>query len=65
MINNHPIPNISEQAQQPFIELVDKILSLKEQNPAADTKALEAQIDTLVYALYGLTPDEIKIVEGK
>lgn len=28
-------------------------------------KALETQIDTLVYALYGLMADEIKIVEGK
>jgi hypothetical protein len=26
--------------------------------------ALDRQIDTLVYELYGLTPDEIKIVEG-
>ena len=26
--------------------------------------ALDRQIDVLVYALYALTPDEIKIVEG-
>lgn len=25
----------------------------------------EKQIDQLVYQLYGLTPEEIKIVEGK
>jgi len=25
----------------------------------------EAEIDRLVYALYGLTPDEIAIVEGR
>ena len=31
----------------------------------ADVSALELEIDELVYALYGLTPDEIKIVEGK
>jgi len=30
-----------------------------------DTSALEKQIDEMVYALYGLTPDEIAIVEGK
>jgi len=30
----------------------------------ADTSALERAIDELVYGLYGLTPDEIKIVEG-
>lgn len=27
--------------------------------------ALERQIDEMVYALYGLTPEEIAIVEGK
>lgn len=60
-----PIPKASSAKQQPFIELVDKTLTLKKQNPAADTKTLEAQIDTLVYALYGLNEDEISIVEGK
>ncbi len=64
-IKNFPIPKLSSDQQQPFIELVDKILALKKQNPAADTKALEAQIDTLVYALYELTAEEISIIEGK
>ena len=31
----------------------------------ADTSALEAEIDGLVYGLYGLTEEEIGIVEGK
>jgi hypothetical protein len=31
----------------------------------ADTSALEKQIDKMVYALYGLTPEEIAIVEGR
>jgi hypothetical protein len=30
----------------------------------ADTSALEREIDRLVYGLYGLTEDEIRIVEG-
>ena len=30
----------------------------------ADTYALERQIDKMVYKLYGLTDEEIKIVEG-
>jgi len=29
-----------------------------------DVSALEREIDELVYALYGLTPEEIEIVEG-
>jgi len=36
---------------------------LKRRRAGADTTALEAEIDRLVYALYGLTPAEIKLVE--
>lgn len=34
-------------------------------NQATDTKELESKIDFLVYKLYNLTDDEIKIIEGK
>ena len=34
------------------------------ENPAADTSALDREIDQQVCALYGLTPEEIAIVEG-
>jgi len=44
--------------------LVDQILSAKKANPSADTSALEQQIDLQVYHLYGLTEEEIRIVEG-
>jgi hypothetical protein len=47
-----------------MIKLVDQILSTKKSNPTADTCALENEIDQLVYELYGLTEEEIKIVEG-
>lgn len=43
---------------------VDQILSLKKDNPEADTSALEREIDFMVYALYGLSEEEISIVEG-
>jgi len=33
--------------------------------PQADTSKLESETDQLVYALYELTEDEIKIVENK
>ncbi|HCE55246.1 MAG TPA: restriction endonuclease, partial [Lutibacter sp.] len=56
-----PVKQISDEI--PFIEMVNAILSAKKQNPQADTTDLEAQIDQLVYALYELTEDEIKIVE--
>ena len=44
--------------------VVNQILSLKSQDPTADTSALEAKIDEMVYDLYGLTEEERKIVEG-
>ena len=42
---------------------MDKILAAKKANPQADTSDMEKQIDQLVYALYGLTEEEIRIVE--
>ncbi|MBO4858908.1 MAG: N-6 DNA methylase [Treponema sp.] len=60
-----PIPQATVEQQKPVIELVDKILTAKKANPQADTSKEEAEIDRLVYALYGLSEDEIKIVEEK
>ena len=57
------VPKLSPIQQQPFILLVDKILAAKAQDSKADTSKLEAKIDQLVYPLYGLTAEEIKIVE--
>jgi hypothetical protein len=62
-IEQLPIKNITEKQQTPFIILVDKILATKKKDPNADTSALEKEIDCLVYQLYGLTEEEIKIVE--
>lgn len=61
---NLPIIKIGVKEQQPFIDKVDQILSLKKVNPAADTSALEREIDFMVYELYGLSEEEISIVEG-
>lgn len=45
-----------------------KVLSWPEidqgRNAVADTCTLESEIDRMVYKLYGLTKEEIKIVEG-
>ena len=60
-----PIPYVTKEQQQPIIALVDQILAAKKADPNADTSALELQIDLLVYKLYGLTDDEIAIVEGR
>ena len=57
------IPISYPKDQKPFIKLVDKILSLKKSNPEADTSDLEAEIDMLVYELYGLSEEEIAVIE--
>lgn len=62
-VRNIPIVEIPKPEQQPFIDKVDQILSLKKDNPEADTSALEREIDFMVYELYGLSEEEIKIVE--
>ena len=43
--------------------LVDSIVSLKEESLSNDTSVFEQQIDLLVYHLYGLTYDEVLIVD--
>ena len=50
---NLPIPDIALAQQQPFVDLVDRILAAKTAAPAADISALEAEIDRLVCGLYG------------
>ena len=44
---------------------MDGILSTKDTDPSADTSELETEIDQLIYSLYGLTNEEIAIVEGR
>jgi len=67
-VNNFEIPPINfanELIVKQIEKLVDKILAAKKQNPQADTRELEKEIDLLVYKLYDLTEEEIKIIEGK
>jgi hypothetical protein len=62
---NIPLPSAIPAQQKPIIALVDKILAAKKDDPQADTSKEESEIDRLVYQLYGLSEDEIKIVEGR
>ena len=59
-----PIPAASPEKQKPVERLVERILAAKARDATADVSALEREIDELVYALYALTPEEIKLVEG-
>ena len=60
-----PVRKCAAFEQDAIINKVNEILSDKYSNPSADTSALESEIDRLVYQLYGLTEEEIRIVEGK
>ena len=65
-LNSLPIPNVTQAQQKPVIALVDRILAAKKKDPQADTTALEAEIDKLVYKLYGITDEkEIAVIEGR
>jgi hypothetical protein len=65
-IEKSPLPPITKGNQpiaDQIIQKVDQILSNKKQNPFANTSNLEHQIEQLVYKLYNLTSEEIKIIE--
>jgi len=60
---NYPIPQLPLERQLLFVLLVDKILTAKKQNPKANTKELEDKIDIMVYKLYELIYDEVKVID--
>lgn len=72
-IDKEPLLNIpivdtnskNKKLADELINLVDEILKAKEQNKNANTQELENKINSLVYKLYNLTEDEIKIIENK
>ncbi|ELM5344844.1 Eco57I restriction-modification methylase domain-containing protein [Campylobacter jejuni] len=67
-IERLPIPKINsknEKLADELINSVDEILKAKEQDKNANTQELENKINSLVYKLYNLTEEEIKIIENK
>lgn len=58
-----PIKIVSESQQIPIIKLVDKILEIKKESLGKDTSIEETMINNLIYDIYGLSKDEIKIIE--
>ncbi|WQZ74563.1 class I SAM-dependent DNA methyltransferase [Helicobacter pylori] len=62
-----PIPKITTKNQELADKITDcakQILALKEKDSKANTQGLEKEIDALVYRLYNLTDEEIKIIEN-
>lgn len=58
-----PIKAASPAKQKSLIDLVDKIIDLKNADPATSTSKLERQIDIMVFHLYNLTYEEAKIID--
>ncbi|GAA7432586.1 class I SAM-dependent DNA methyltransferase [Helicobacter pylori] len=62
-----PIPKITTKNQELAHKITDcteRILKAKEKDPKANTQESEQKIDALVYQLYNLTDEEIKIIEN-
>lgn len=69
-LREFPVKKTTPEKQNDFVNVVDKNLAIAEdgdylENPAKQAKVhqYEKQIDQLVYKLYDLTAEEIKIVE--
>ena len=63
-VRTFPVTIPSDNLCATICRLVDQIIAGKQRAPDFDSSALEREVDQQVYALYGLTPEEIKIVEG-
>lgn len=65
-MKRYPIPviNIENEYLVMKIEsIIQEIIDFRKENPSGDTTAKEKQIDSLIYKLYELTEDEIRIIE--
>jgi hypothetical protein len=59
-IQDFPLPvTVAKDTEQKIIDLVQRRM-----NTSENSLEIESQIDSLVYALYGLTDDEIRVIEG-
>ena len=59
-----PIAIGTKEQQKEIALKVDSILNVKAKDKQIDVSSIENEIDRLVYNLYGLSDNEIKIVEG-
>lgn len=61
-IKNLPIAVVHNEQSKKITEKVNQILNLKKDDVTANTSILEHEIDKLVYEVYDLTEEEIKII---
>lgn len=62
-IKEFPLPKVNSDERKILMRLVDDVTTIKKGKSIAETSVLENQIDFLVYHLYGLTYDEVLIVD--
>ena len=60
-----PISVLTDDDCETLTNIVDRILAAKDADTNADTSVLETEVDQLVYQFYGLTEEEIAVVEGR
>ena len=63
IIQKFPVPKVNEDREKPLVDIVDEIVNIKDGNPLANTSYLEKRANILVYHFYGLTYDEVLIVD--
>jgi hypothetical protein len=59
-----PIPSATPSQQAELSDLVERVIVAKRAGNGAVVQSLEREIDAIVFRLYGITPEEIAIVEG-
>lgn len=64
MINNFPVKNNHNDDFIKIQEIVCEIVKIKTESYDASTDYLEDRIDKILYNIYGLTDEEIKIIES-
>ncbi len=60
-----PVPQVTLDQQRSFVQVVDRILATRNADLQVDHGEEDAEIDRLVYALYGLTDKEVAAVEER
>jgi hypothetical protein len=62
-LSKAPVPEISGDSKKSLLKYVKSLLNKKNKDSLIDTSALERQIDNLVYRLYNLTWEEVRVIE--
>ena len=64
-LEEFPIPEVDKKTEDKIVSLVDKILKIKNENSNADVSEIEREIDEMVYGLYGLSEEEVGVIESR